>query len=248
MSNYFDKFPKIFYFFGDEKTPVQFQKLSKYVDLIDQFRDATGTYLNFEVRDGERPDALSYRLYGKSEYDWTFFLMNERLRETGWPLSAQEIYGSVAQQMFPNYVAIIDISTGDSALQLAAVYPVGQQVLVNGSKGLKTAIVVSKNLEVGEITISADSDITNSITMCYTDSSNPVSLTNTVLEYEGTHHYINDSDEWVDYYFSADTTKVPITNLEHLVNENDESRVIRVIKKESIDSIVGRIKFLLENE
>jgi hypothetical protein len=248
MSNYFDKFPKVFYFFGDEKTPVQFQKVSKYVDLIDQFRDATGTYLNFEVRDGERPDALSYRLYGKSEYDWTFFLMNERLRETGWPLSTQEIYSTVAQQMFPNYTAILDISTGDSALQLAAFYPVGQQVLINGSKGLKTATVVSKNLEVGEITISADSDITNSITMCYTDSSNPVSLTNTVLEYEGTHHYINDSDEWVDYYFSTDTTKVPITNLEYLVSENDESRVIRIIKKESIDSIVGRIKYLLENE
>lgn len=242
MSSYFEKFPKVFYFFGDEKSPVLFQKLSKYVDIIDQFRDASGTYIEYEIRDNERPDVLSYRLYGKSDYDWTFFLMNERLRETGWPLSQQEIYGEYAQKMFPNYAAILSITTADSALSLADKYPVGQKVLIGGRNG----VVSRKNIEVGEIIISADSDITNSVILSYDDSSNPVSLTNTVYEYEGTHHYINDSDEWIDYYFSTDAVKVPVTNLEYLINENDVSRKIRILKKENIGSLVGRLKALLE--
>ena len=248
MSNYFERFPKVFYFFGNEKTPVQFQKLSKYVDIIDQFRDTSGTYLDYEIRDNERPDALSYRLYGKSEYDWTFFIMNERLRETGWPISMQEIYTGYAEEMFPNYTAILTITTGDSALSLADKYPVGQNVLLIGTKGIKPGTVVSKNLEVGEITISADSDVTTATLLCYDDSANPLTLVNTVYEYNGTHHYINDSDEWVDYYFSPTVGKTPITNIEHFINENDESRKIRILKKEVIDSLVGRVKYFLENE
>ncbi len=248
MSSYFDRFPKVYYFFGDEKTPVRFQKLTKYVDLIDQYRDAIGTYLDYEIRDNERPDVLSYRLYGSPDYDWTFFLMNERLRETGWPMSMQDIYGGIAEEMFPNYTAILTITTADSAATLADKYPIGQSVLVNGPKGVKTAVVTNKNLDLGEITLSADSDITLAVNLCYADgdSSNPLILKTTVYEYNGTHHYVNDSDEWIDYFFSTDPVKVPITNIEHLINENDETRSIRLIKKEAINSMVGRIKALLE--
>jgi hypothetical protein len=78
--------------------------------------------------------------------------------------------------------------------------------------------------------------------MLVNDSLN-VLLTSVVYEYNAVHHYINDSDEWVDFY-SDEVVKVPITNLEHLVNENDKSKRIRLIKKENIESIVSEFKRL----
>lgn len=245
MSNYFEKFPKVLYLFGNEEQPVLFQQLSKYVDLIDTIREDNGSYIEYEIRDGDRPDTLSYRLYGKSEYDWTFFLMNERLRETGWPKTMQELYAHAQKTMFPNYTAKVALTEGDSdiARELATKYPVGQSVLLQGSNG----VVVSKNLDVGEITISSDSDITGKTAISYSDNSNLFALSATVYEYQGTHHYENDSGDWVDYFYDLDqVNKVPFTNLEFLIAQNEESKKIRVIKKQYIEKVVGEFKRLVE--
>jgi len=250
MSNYFENFPKVIYLFGDETQPVQFQKLSKYVDLIDTFRDDVAAYIEYEIRDGDRPDTLSYRLYEKSTYDWTFFLMNERLRETGWPMTVTQIQERAISDYFKNYTARLQLSSADSAAEFAGIYPVGTPVLVSGKKG----VVVRKNLDVGEIVISADSDITGSVTLAYQspDSSDALqlgaSLSNTVYEYEGIHHYENDSGEWLDRYFDNLSGATLKTNLDFLIDQNDESKRIRVIKKENIDTLVGELKRLLAVE
>ena len=115
MSNYFENFPKVLYLFGDEEEPVLFQKLTQYVELIDTIRDDQGAYIEYEIRDGDRPDTLSYKLYGKSEYDWTFFLMNERLRETGWPKDTKQLYEYAQNTLFPNYTAKLGFQERDSA-------------------------------------------------------------------------------------------------------------------------------------
>lgn len=244
MSNYFENFPKVLYLFGNESEPVLFQQLTKYVDLIDVLKDTTGSYIEYEIRDGDRPDTLSYRLYGKSEYDWTFFLMNERLREQGWPKTLQQLYSYAQTTMFPNYTAKLSITESDSAevRNLADKYPVGQAVLVQGSDG----VVVRKNLDLGEITISSDSDLTGKTAITYDDGTNLLALGATVYEYQGTHHYENDSGEWLDFFYDLTPSKIPITNLDFLIKENDAAKKIRVIKKQYIEKVVGDFKRLLE--
>jgi len=246
MSSYFREFPKVFYNFGDEKVPVLFQDLTKYSDLIETFKDEVSTYIEYEIRDGDRPDTLSQKLYGRPDYDWTFFLMNPLLKETGWPMSLNNLYERVVGDYYPYYVAKLDVDSAGEVAQYADLYPVNTSVLINGIEG----IVVAKDLEVGEIVISADSDIRQNISMSYsTPTTNPLTsntpLTNVVYEYEGVHHYVNDSDLWIDFFFSTDTTKVPVTNLEYLINENEKSKRIRIIKKAYIEQFVGRIKELI---
>lgn len=243
MSNYFENFPKVLYLFGNEERPVLFQQLTKYVDVIDAVRENTGTYIEYEIRDGDRPDTLAHRFYGKSEYDWTFFLMNERLRETGWPKTLQQLYSYAEEKLFPNYVARLGITAADSATVrgLADKYPVGQEVLVQGSDG----VVVRKNLNVAEITLSSDSDITGKTAMTYSNGSNLVALSNIAYEYQGVHHYENDSGEWVDFFYDGGV-KIPITNLDFLIAQNEAAKKIRVIKKEYIEKIVGEFKKLIE--
>jgi hypothetical protein len=244
MSSYFKNFPEVLYLFGDEQQPVSFQQLTKYVDLVDVLRDTTGSYIEYEIRDGDRPDTLSYRLYGKSEYDWTFFLMNENLREQGWPKTLQQLYAHAQNTMFPNYTAKLSIDEGDSAevRNLADKYPVGQSVLVQGSNG----VVVRKNLNVGEITVSSDSDLTGKTAMTYADGTNLLALGATVYEYQGTHHYENDSGEWIDFFYDVDPFKTTVTNLDFLIRENEAVKKIRVIKKQYIESVVGDFMRLLK--
>ena len=245
MSKYFENFPKVFYLFGEEESPVLFQQLTRYVDMIDILRDTTGAYIEYEIRDGDRPDTLAHRLYGKSEYDWTFFLMNERLREQGWPKTLQQLYTYAQNTMFPNYTVKLGLSEADSAevRNLADKYPVGQAVLVQGSDG----VVVRKNLNVGEITISSDSDITGKTNISYSDGSNlRPDLQATVYEYQGTHHYENDSGTYLDFFYQFEPSKIPITNLEFLISQNDAVKKIRVIKKQYIEQVVGDFKRLLK--
>ena len=277
MSKYFINFPTVPYLFGNEDQPVQFQKLSKYVDTIDSFRELTSTYIEYEIRDFERPDTLAYSLYGKSEYEWTFFLMNERLREVGWPMATYELNLAAKNRYFKNYIAKLDVSTAEELAAFADIYNVGQSVTFNipsrdlllqnnqelltqgGSTILtegniasdKIGKVLKKDLDVGEITIRVNSgfDPTGSGGLAYADGSNAVSLSNTVYEYEGTHHYENADGEWVNIFLDpAEVTAnaVPVTNLEYLTRQNDEARKIRIIKKDNIEALVGEFKRQME--
>ena len=262
MSNYFENFPKNLYSFGDAEDPVLFQRLSKFVDLIDQVKDDVGAYLEYEILEGDRPDTLAYRLYGKSEYEWTFFLMNERLRESGWPMRLQDVYDFAQKKAYTNYTCKIDV-TPDSAQvtlwgteaiaermilsNLASLYTVGQDVIVGQQKG----VVTGKNLAVAEITVRIDSAAAspeiplNQNFLSYGDgASNALTLVSTKYEYEGTHHYLDSDGLEYDFYYETRVTTVPVTNLEHMIAQNQDSRKIRVIKKQFIDKIVGEHKRL----
>lgn len=98
---FFRNFPIVGYRFGDEENPALFQNITAYIDLIDQISDDTSFYEFYTIIDGERPDVLSYKLYNTVNYYWTFFLLNEKLRVQGWPLTTQEIY-KFAKEYYPN--------------------------------------------------------------------------------------------------------------------------------------------------
>lgn len=57
--------------------------------MVDLFRHVDVTTLNtneytgytfYDIQDGERPDIVSYKLYGSTEYYWTFFIVNDFLQ------------------------------------------------------------------------------------------------------------------------------------------------------------------------
>ena len=245
MSNYFENFPRNLYRFGNGEDPVYFQRLSKYVDLIDQVRDDVGGYLEYEILEGDRPDTLAHRLYGKGEYEWTFFSMNERLRETGWPMKLQDVYEYAQTKAYKNYTCNINLEVDSASLALYGDSVSGQQMLLSG---------IAPLYDVGQAVILGQQQgiaIANPITplnqtyLSYGDgTSNVLSLTSSKYEYEGTHHFIDSAGDEIDYFYSNAAGKIPVTNLEYLIAQNQESRKIRVIKKQFIDKIVGEHKRL----
>ena len=101
--SFFRNFPITNYQFGDEISPAAFQNITAYIDVVDQVKDDISVYEKFQIRDNIRPETLSYEIYGTPDYYWMFYLLNDNLRQQGWPLSEQEIY-TLGRQYYPNTV------------------------------------------------------------------------------------------------------------------------------------------------
>jgi hypothetical protein len=100
-TNFFQEFPKVDYRFGSNEQPVRWQDLSVYIDAFDQVQEYGAFYMDYQIQNPERPDQVSMKLYDTTDYYWTFFLMNDHLREQGWPLSNTLVYAQ-AQRYYPN--------------------------------------------------------------------------------------------------------------------------------------------------
>jgi len=112
-TKYFRNFPKVPYQFGSGELPISVQDLSVYIDAFDQVREFKAFYQTYQVQNNERPDHVSKKLYGTTDYYWTFFLMNPHLRVSGWPLDNSEVYRK-AQEYYPNTVVVTDGTAFDT--------------------------------------------------------------------------------------------------------------------------------------
>lgn len=104
-TNFFLDFQKVNYRFGTNELPVTFQDLSVYIDLFDQVAEYSTFYENYQIQNNERPDTTSYTLYERPDYHWTFFLLNEKLRKSGWPMDNFRLYDQ-AKAYYPHITAM----------------------------------------------------------------------------------------------------------------------------------------------
>lgn len=177
---FFTNFPVLSYKFGDEILPSDFQNLTIYIDLIDQIADDANFYELYTIIDGERPDVLSYKLYGTTDLYWTFYLLNEKIRRQGWPLTFQEIYNN-RSLYYPHKV----IKTEDTFFDRM---DVGDTV-IQGSYSSPTAIgtVVKKDYDHGQIFVRPDKEV-RSINVTNGGSGYTGSPTITIYDEHGEKH------------------------------------------------------------
>lgn len=86
---FFSQFPKVPYTF-DEFTPninTTIIDMYRYVDVNRDVTSDLAAYLTYSIKDGERPDQVSHKLYKTPDYHWTFFIINELLKDgmKNWP-------------------------------------------------------------------------------------------------------------------------------------------------------------------
>lgn len=117
MSNYFKNFPVVDYKFGDEIGFNRFQHIGTTVDILDQVKEYSVYYRTYHIQNGERPEQLSYKLYGDVNHYWTFYLLNDHLRQTGWPIREADVYPK-AQEYYPNTVIKVTAVTQDKQPKL----------------------------------------------------------------------------------------------------------------------------------
>jgi hypothetical protein len=228
MSTYFKNFPVISYSFGDNENRVLFEDISAYVDMLDTATSNVSAYSFYTINDFDRPDTLSYKLYGTTDYYWTFFMMNEDLREQNWPQHGQQLF-EFAQRVYPDYAVQIDgtyrvdgvITTFDAVAHPFRVYASDGATKVEYNLSSNTlsaeAFLVRSNNNIAQFVFDLSSSglsvadqqllvenlvqiswVDSGVTRVFNSSTSGTIFTTKTTEYNAVHHYENSVGDWVD--------------------------------------------------
>jgi len=108
--SFFTQFPKIKYDINADGVKTDLTDIFRYVDVNEEILDDIGTYTYYEIKEGERPDIVSNRLYGTPDYYWTFFVVNETLKQglNTWPKSYRQ-FELMLEQDYADYSTLVFI-------------------------------------------------------------------------------------------------------------------------------------------
>ena len=162
---YFEKFPQIDYRFPDLETKVT--DIFRYSQPIKEDLDSVLAFKQYQIVDGERPDIVSLKLYNTPDFFWTFFIINDNLREGwhNWPLSFLEKEDYIERYMNftivntrPGYTLDTDGLIQSSRNNLALSMNVGQHVkgLISKATGIVRGIITENQQLVIELTGDTD--------------------------------------------------------------------------------------------
>ena len=239
--NYFKNFGFAEYKFGNNTDIDLSQDLTKYVDLIDQVRNNVSFTERYNILSGDRPDVVSHKLYGTMDYYWTFYLMNEHVRLSGWPLNNDEILDQVKSK-YPNRVLT-------TTSEIGALFPVGQ--IIEGQSSSAIGEIVKRNLDLGQlfVKLTQGTKFTAGETISYVDTSatgsptRTLSITGETEQYNAVHHYEDNGVQVdIDPFSGPGVSLTPITYRDRLEFRNDALKEIVVIRPDQITTIVSEFQ------
>jgi len=247
-TKYFENFQYIGYKFGNGEDPVLFKNLSQYVDMIDDLKNNTSFYNKYTIQAGERPDTLSYKLYGTTDYYWTFYLMNDDIRVSGWPKPSYEML-DIAKVKYPYRMVTTNSNISNN-------FPVGQTVTGNISGTVGT--IIRKIPEMGQLIIDTgvEPNTTNfnqTERVSYTDNqgqTEEIFLVRESEQYNGIHHYEDANGVHQDltlYDFNnPNPSWLPVTYRDRLDRRNDILKEIIVIRPDAVVKVVSEFNTFMK--
>ena len=78
--SFFKQFPQIDYDIQQNGEISKIYDIYRHVDVVNKKTDDFTSYTFYEIKDGDRPDIISQKLYGTPDYYWTFFIINDFLQ------------------------------------------------------------------------------------------------------------------------------------------------------------------------
>ena len=243
--NYFKNFRFAEYKFGNNTDIDVFNNITQYVDLIDQVRNNISFTEKYNILSGDRPDVVSHKLYGTMDYYWTFYLMNEHVRLSGWPLNNDEILDQLKSK-YPNRVLT-------TTSEIGALFPVGQ--VIEGQSSSAIGEIVKRNLDLGQlfVKLTQGTKFTAGETISYVDTSatgsptRTLSITGETEQYNAVHHYEDNGVQVdIDPFSGPGVSLTPITYRDRLESRNDALKEIVVIRPEQITAIVSEFQRFLK--
>ena len=256
---FFKQFPKVQYDFNRTGIKQNMVDLFRSVRPLPSFLDNFSGYRFYNIKNGERPDLVSSRIYGTSMYYWTFFLVNDHLHDgyRAWPMS---------QEALQNYMATsyngFAIETNPQVLNnhensLSGRFKMGETV--TGSVSSATGKVTKKIVDLSQL-------IVQNTTGTFIGSSNGAKeliVGATSADSVSTYNVYKYIDAPYYYYRTDDALKKPVTNSDHIVGgvspanlsfvtnrqhleeSNDNNSKIRIIEPASMANFVKSFKELI---
>jgi len=241
---FFKNFNKTLYKFGNNEASVLFQVLNTYADVIGNVPSDVTFYEKYTVPQGERPDTLSYRLYGTTDYYWTFFLLNQKLREGGWPLEQSELF-ETAKGNYPYRMLTTATNIGNTNFKIGEV--------VTGSISGVGGVIKEVLLDLGQLVV--DTGGPNNFNVGESVNTGEGGETQTLIcsgdgpQYTAVHHYENADGEWVD--IDPHTQSIPagysaVSYLDRLIKFNEDQSEIVVLNAKVVREVVTQFEKIIK--
>jgi hypothetical protein len=98
--SFFKNFPTRQFNLNNTGELINVKDIFRHVDVDDLAVDPFISYTYYDIQSGERPDVVSQKLYGTTDFYWTFFIVNDFLKEGigAWPKSEQELERYITEQ------------------------------------------------------------------------------------------------------------------------------------------------------
>jgi len=226
---------------------------SNIVNLTSATKVNYNTLQNFElfsdivIEDGERPEQLSNRLYGTTEYYWTFLLLNSELNNiwNDWPMAQDQLL-EYTKQKYSGTVIVSDMLSN-----------LGSEVNVNQLTDDATP------LKAGDEVTGATSSARATVREVYPAQKYIiVDMLNGTFEASGEYitrdtssiflsEFAGDAAFGPKYYIDNFTGEITtpraagtrrLSNYEYEAFINNANRSIRVIKPENIDEFIAEYR------
>lgn len=158
--SFFKQFPKLKYDFDRNGVLQNVVNIYKSVRPLKSFEDNINTYTFYDVKNGERPDIISQRLYGTPRFYWTFFIINDYLHDglAAWPMSQEKLqeymtkeYDGIVITTNPIIERDTDQSITDHRNSLAGRFTLGETI--TGVTSEATGILHKKDLDLNQIVL-----------------------------------------------------------------------------------------------
>lgn len=211
-TNFFRKFPVISFDLQKNGINTALTDIYRYAALREAIvidEDIT-SYLNVNIEDGERPDILSYRIYGSIEYYWTFFILNAKLLSGSglrWKLSSIELEKYKDEKYGPF-----------SVLEILPVYGTGEvtQSTIDGTIRPPRIVAAASNMLSG-------------LPLNWLSRGEVLDVSRNVIDTVEIHSYdSNRSQLWIDHVSRDDFDKV-VLKIRDDLNEEDSFVAVKEI-------------------
>jgi hypothetical protein len=236
---YFTNFPTVDYKFGHEDFTVKFPNLISYSDIVDSLKLNGTSYESYYIRDGERPDTVSQKLYKNPQFHWTFFLLNDNLREQGWPLEQGPLVDKISRD-HPNTVLT-------TRTEIFTRFKVGSTV--TGQTSSATGTVLRRNLDLGQIYVSGTGGFlgTEAIVTEEDGVTSFVDLVSASAETLAVHHYTNGTRNVdIDPFVGPGSGITPVTYTEYYFTQNDSLKQIRVFSPDVVTQVAREFRRVMD--
>ena len=232
---FFRNYPNVPYKFGNESFTVDAPDLVRYSEILDTVKNNGAFYQKVRIKYGMRPDNLSFDLYKNANYHWTFFYLNDDLRERGWPLEEFQLTQKIADA-FSNTVVITQDEMFSEFLEGS---------IVTGGTSEETGTILRKNVDLGQLYIEGSHEFINGELLTVTE--NGVDYTVTVksssTEKDAVIYYTDGTDIVdVDPFSDVGGGVTAVTYEQYYREKNEELRDIIVLKPEVMTRFISEFK------
>ena len=273
--NFFKNFPVVEVDLQRDGRVNKMVNIFRSVRPLQNFIDDSALYTFYEIKNGERPDIVSQRLYKTSEFYWTFFVINDFLHDgyRSWPMS-QEVLEKYLEVEYEGFALVthpeVDTNSDGSVIEYTnslagenitytvdgTRYKLGETV--TGSSSNASGKVTKKNLDLNQLIVqSVSGTFVSGENVDGATSQASVQVAEVFKYAEAPHHYYKKGDteerpvtprKFINSQLATSDADLDFTSNREYINElNEERSLIRVIQPEYISQFVEQFENILND-